>query len=359
MDTLAVILSLDGGGIRGISSIFILENLMEEIRNQMPSHNQKSTPKPSQVFDLIGGTSTGGIIATMLGRLNMTTGDCIKAYRDVAKRAFVPREKTGLKCILQKIPVLNKIPDPEGAFSAENLEQAIQFVVKKYCNEENCSSSSDVGEAASCPHASTKMFRDRNCCNTAVLAITKVDVDVTPTVFGTYKTTAEFEDCTIAQVVRATSAATTFFPSIKLGRLGMEFIDAGLGYNNPCEILESEARELFGPEKKIYIISIGTGTSGALKINGRRAIVKALADLATSARRVDQNMKGRLDQHQYFRFNVNKGLEDTTLSDWEETSSIAALTHNYLQDNSVKDRIRECAKKLVEVVRARDLNRRE
>jgi len=46
------LLSLDGGGVRGLSSLFILK-LMEEIDPDCP-------PKPCEVFDLIGGTSTGG-----------------------------------------------------------------------------------------------------------------------------------------------------------------------------------------------------------------------------------------------------------------------------------------------------------
>ena len=62
------ILSLDGGGVRGLSSLLILREIMEEIgrRSQAPE-----TPLPCQYFDLIGGTGTGGMIAIMLGRLRM------------------------------------------------------------------------------------------------------------------------------------------------------------------------------------------------------------------------------------------------------------------------------------------------
>ena len=47
------LLSLDGGGVRGYSSLLILKKLMEAIDHNNP-------PKPCEVFDLIGGTSTGG-----------------------------------------------------------------------------------------------------------------------------------------------------------------------------------------------------------------------------------------------------------------------------------------------------------
>ena len=64
------ILSLDGGGIRGLSSLLILRTIMERIRlaNQL-----SQTPKPCDYFDLIGGTSTGGLIAIMLGRLRLVS----------------------------------------------------------------------------------------------------------------------------------------------------------------------------------------------------------------------------------------------------------------------------------------------
>ena len=62
------ILSLDGGGVRGLSSLLILRQLMEEIGRRQRT---AEPPLPCEYFDLIGGTSTGGLIAIMLGRLRM------------------------------------------------------------------------------------------------------------------------------------------------------------------------------------------------------------------------------------------------------------------------------------------------
>jgi len=69
------ILALDGGGVRGLSSLLILRELMEEIARREKSDN---TPLPCDYFDLIGGTSTGGLIAIMLGRLRMVNS---RSYR--------------------------------------------------------------------------------------------------------------------------------------------------------------------------------------------------------------------------------------------------------------------------------------
>lgn len=51
------LLALDGGGVRGLSSLIILEQLMETIDPDSP-------PRPCDYFDMIGGTSTGGWVVT-------------------------------------------------------------------------------------------------------------------------------------------------------------------------------------------------------------------------------------------------------------------------------------------------------
>ena len=47
----------DGGGIRGLSELIILEELMERIK---ADEKLDTVPIPADRFDLIGGTSTGG-----------------------------------------------------------------------------------------------------------------------------------------------------------------------------------------------------------------------------------------------------------------------------------------------------------
>lgn len=58
LDTMGLcLLSLDGGGVRGLSSLYILKSLMDRLNNERPDHQHV---KPCDIFDLIGGTSTGG-----------------------------------------------------------------------------------------------------------------------------------------------------------------------------------------------------------------------------------------------------------------------------------------------------------
>ena len=68
MEHIPRILALDGRGVRGLSSLLVLQELMKEIEDK------KGDGKPAlpyEYFDLICGTSTGGLIAIMLGCLRM------------------------------------------------------------------------------------------------------------------------------------------------------------------------------------------------------------------------------------------------------------------------------------------------
>ncbi|KAK3326646.1 P-loop containing nucleoside triphosphate hydrolase protein [Apodospora peruviana] len=62
--------------------------------------------------------------------------------------------------------------------------------------------------------------------------------------------------------------------------------------------------------------------------------------MATSSKKVAASLDGRFGgTGQYYRFNVDQGLQDITLSDWEKASKISAHARNYLSDNqrAVKD----------------------
>lgn len=86
------ILSLDGGGIKGYSTLLILKRIMQSLQNQA---GRQEVPLPCEVFDLIAGTSTGGLIAVMLGRLHMNIDECIRYYEIVGEAVFSTRPRFG------------------------------------------------------------------------------------------------------------------------------------------------------------------------------------------------------------------------------------------------------------------------
>lgn len=78
------ILSLDGGGVRGLISLGILKRVEDILKTRSPVPHQF---RLSDYFDLIGGTSTGALIATLLA-LGQTVDDITKLYFDMCPRIF-------------------------------------------------------------------------------------------------------------------------------------------------------------------------------------------------------------------------------------------------------------------------------
>lgn len=123
------LLSLDGGGVRGLSSLLILQDIMNNISTAEKQLHQRSPTdnrqlKPCDYFDLIGGTSTGGIIAILLSRLRLDVPTCIKIYTSLAERVFKND---------RSISVLGmKLRAARTRFSGSVLESAIKDVLKEY-----------------------------------------------------------------------------------------------------------------------------------------------------------------------------------------------------------------------------------
>ena len=86
------LLSIDGGGIKGYTALLILRRIFRTLR-EVGQLDQE--PKPCEVFDLMAGTSTGGLIAVMLGRLHMSIDECIEEYETVSKRVFGKKPSGG------------------------------------------------------------------------------------------------------------------------------------------------------------------------------------------------------------------------------------------------------------------------
>lgn len=85
------LLSLDGGGVKGICTLVILDALMDEIKAQGGGFREwDDKPRPVDCFDLAGGTSSGGLVALLLFRLDMTTTAAIETFKSVARETFTP-----------------------------------------------------------------------------------------------------------------------------------------------------------------------------------------------------------------------------------------------------------------------------
>ncbi|KAJ7357900.1 hypothetical protein DFH08DRAFT_437176 [Mycena albidolilacea] len=323
------LLSLDGGGIRGLSMLLILEHLMYKLK---VAENLPEIPRPCDYFDLIGGTSTGGLIALMLGRLRMSVEDSKEAYGQLAKEIFSDVKFQG----------------SAGKFKASKLEKAIKQIAETYSESRN-------------PEERLEDIRD-NACKMFVCAMNAANMSL-PVLFRTYNTLDyPAMNCTIWQAGRATSAAPAFFKQIKIGLSGMEeaFVDGGLGHNNPTASLLSEAGLLFPDHQIACIISLGTGQPQTISIPKPSLltrflpfdVLKAIREIATDCEKEHQAIVHRFNgiANFYFRFNVEQGMQNIQLNQWERLGDVVANTRQYIQSQWVTNQLADAAKSLSEKI---------
>ncbi|KAJ6437506.1 reverse transcriptase [Purpureocillium lavendulum] len=319
------LLSLDGGGVRGLSSLYILRGVMKLLNHE---RKEKGLPlvKPCEIFDLIGGTSTGGLIAIMLGRLEMDVDECITAYSDLMESVFNERLRR------MSVGFHGRI---EPKFDSNKLKEAIETVVHR------------AGAAT------TDLFndgQDRGCkvfvCTTAkdLYGITRLrsyDLAQKPNL-----------EATICEAALATSAATGFFTPVEIA--GRTFVDGALGANNPVDQMEEEAADVWCPvtgELKPLVkcfISIGTGNPGkkAIEDNIFKFLSKSLVQITTETEETGKKFIGRwrqqYDSKRYFRFNVEQGLQAVGLAEFTERGTIMTATEQYLDDQARVSQVRDC-----------------
>jgi predicted acylesterase/phospholipase RssA len=156
----------------------------------------------------------------------------------------------------------------------------------------------------------------------------------------------------IWEACRATSAATTFFEPMKIGRFGQVFLDGATYANNPVQKLWFEAGELWGPslETKVQcLVSIGTGKGDVAPFgNDALAVGKTLKAIATETERTaNEFQRGHRnldDNNAYYRFNVEKGLEKVGLEDAKSRTEIATMTQAYMTQGETFKALRQFQK---------------
>lgn len=210
------ILSLDGGGVRGAYSAAVLTEVEEATGKRVVDH-----------FDLIAGTSTGGIIAIGLG-LGLPAREILEFYKSHGKNIF---PSTGVH--QRWLAFLRRIIGPK--FKADALDAALADV---------------FGD---------QRLGDSRCR----LVIPSYDaVGACVHVFKTAHDARVRKDHTrrAAEVARATSAAPTYLPLFP-SSWGQKFLDGGVWANCPSTVAVLEATAVLRvPLDRIDLLSIGTTT---------------------------------------------------------------------------------------------------
>jgi predicted acylesterase/phospholipase RssA len=329
------LLSLDGGGVRGLSTLYILKKLMLKLAHERYGDAARDHPpvKPCEVFDLIGGTSTGGLIAIMLGRLEMTVDECISAYRQLIKEVFERKESRSRMSVRGDI---------QAQFSSKTLETAVKRVL---------SSRKGISDGALLDDDQVRG------CRVFVCATAQETKGISR--LRSYSLSGELgnqDPPTICEAALATSAATGFFDAVKIG--ARTFVDGALGANNPVEEVEDEAMKIWCPdtgELKPLVkcfISIGTGNPGKRPLEDKawKFLSKSLVEIATeteqTANKFSGRWRGHLSTKRYFRFNVHQGLQGLGLAEYQKEGAIEAATLEYLDETDQHLRLQDCARNL-------------
>ena len=145
------ILTIDGGGLQAISTLLILNRVLETIGKQNSDPPRK--PRPCDVFDTIAGIGAGGWLAILLGRFRMDITSCLSEWYKIT-RCIEPRSKSDelrlrllhhsyydLDCLTEQIDRLTRIygtgeslleDDPAGARTRHVFVAALKSDAKGY-----------------------------------------------------------------------------------------------------------------------------------------------------------------------------------------------------------------------------------
>jgi patatin-like phospholipase/acyl hydrolase len=235
------ILSIDGGGIRGIIPGTILMQLEKILNKKSNSKN-----KIGDYFDMIAGTSTGGILSCLYlmpgenGKARYSAEDALNLYLKNWHTIF-------------DITLLERIATAGGIIREKYSDDPLEKLLKTYFEEVT------LDQLIKPSLITSYEMTDRKA-----VFFTSIDAQNDP--MFNFK---------VRDVARATSAAPTYFPPAYIKSLNDQYftlVDGGMFANNPALCAYAEARKiefskaLSDPEKRdrptakdMVIISLGTG----------------------------------------------------------------------------------------------------
>lgn len=283
------ILSIDGGGIRGVFSAMVLAELEGRFLGRGSIRDR---------FDLVTGTSTGGIIALGLGA-GLSPRQMAQFYIEQGREIFPPYEDSIRGRLRRRFAAARKFT--RYRYERDALERVLADV-----------------------------FADRKLGSSPVrLCIPSADGNHGDVyIFKTphhpdYKLD---QHELMTKVACATAAAPTFFQPLDDG--GYRFIDGGLWANNPIMIGLVDALACFDVDRgNIRILSVGCGdtqfTVGEDKVEGGLLAWKDVIEGAMSFQSLNALGQARLliGADRVVRIAPNHTDDPIQLDDWVRATS--------------------------------------
>ena len=272
------ILAIDGGGIRGIIPALVLAEV-----------ERRSGRRVFELFDLIAGTSTGGILACALCAPDpLPAEQLVGLYQEEGPEIF-------------SRSVFQRIRSGEGLLDEKYDAAALDRALERFL--------------------STKRLSETR----PDLIVPAYDMaDPGPYFFKSPKARAnEPEDVPLSVVARATSAAPTYFEAVPLD--GRALIDGGVFAVNPAMCAFAEVMR-HDPSADILMLSLGTGQRTRRRtyadiddwglLEWARPILDVVFDGVSDA--VDYQLRQVLAEGRYWRLQVELTEASDDLDDASE-----------------------------------------
>ncbi len=202
------VLSIDGGGIRGIIPALVLAEV-----------EARTGRRVAELFDFVAGTSTGGILACALTRPGaMPAAELVELYRTEGPAIF-------RRSLRQRLRSL------EGLVEEKHDDAALRDALARYLGDARLS------------EATTRVL------------VTAYDLQAREPWF--FKSWRPDRDAPLTVVARATAAAPTYFEPLEYGAHSL--VDGGVFATNPAMCAYAEVVRLTaGPPS--FVLSLGTGS---------------------------------------------------------------------------------------------------
>ncbi|KXS99282.1 hypothetical protein AC578_6205 [Pseudocercospora eumusae] len=231
------ILSLDGGGIRGIVQLEVLRAIEQALGSHLPVQS---------FFDLMMGTGTGGLIAVALSLRDRTIDSIIDMFAALCDHAFTPR--------LAGMPIINQIAQVLGSgpkFKTKPLHSALKTAFTD--DDDLFGSNEKLRNNTRVALTSTSVTGQE----TILLASYRRPEDLKPAYAFERPHDPEMELKTYEAIAASLASPALFKPFVFHGKT---YLDGGIRSPNPAFIADRE-RRLIWPDagEPDMFLSLGTG----------------------------------------------------------------------------------------------------
>ncbi|KAK4629215.1 Calcium-independent phospholipase A2-gamma [Fulvia fulva] len=237
------VLTLDGGGIRGIVELETLKQIEKELGDGVSVQS---------FFDLIVGTSTGGIIALGLTARNWTVSTCAQNFEMLCRKAFTLRKGAGLPGIGWFVENYN-----HSRYETQPLQEALMAA---FTDEQRLFGGEREARDAGSLDVKVAVTATTAAGNSVVLAnYNRLSIEKLSYQFQRpEKPHAELKTW---EAARATSAAPQHFKPLCHEASKQTLLDGGIYHNNPINIADQERKLIWPSHQDVepdVVVSIGT-----------------------------------------------------------------------------------------------------